>query len=456
MSEQNYSGACETRAVMWRLGTALSLILTGSSVASSETIGGETTAASEEGPAFYAAEPVLREYVVEAIDANPSVQEALAGYRAALERVPQVEALPDPMLSYTQAIRSVETRVGPQRNTFMLSQAFPWFGKLSLRGKVALQKAAAHREMYRARQRQVIADVKKTYYSMAYFDAALRITEEEHAVLDHYERLAQTRYATGGGLQQAVIKIQAEITKVINRLDILRQQRESLSARLNTLLDREPEGPIARVSRLALPEVEIDLGELYALGTANRQELKAAEQLIEGRERAIELAGKDSWPSLRISAGFVNVGERNDPAGIAQPPPDNGKNAFNVSLGLSLPLWRGKYSAGVREASERMLAEQKRYAQLRNTMELSIRDETLRFETLREQIELFERALIPQAEEALRSTESGYATGQLGVLDLLDSERVLLGVRLTHAQYQTDLMSALARLERAVGTRFPR
>ena len=55
-------------------------------------------------------------------------------------------ALPDPMVTFTQAIRSVETRVGPQDNAVMLSQAFPWFGKLDLKGQMAVKAAAAAAE----------------------------------------------------------------------------------------------------------------------------------------------------------------------------------------------------------------------------------------------------------------------------------------------------------------------
>ena len=95
-------------------------------------------------------------------------------------------------------------------------------------------------------------------------------------------------------------------------------------------------------------------------------------------------------------------------------------------------------------------------ADVRNEMEFSIRDQVIRLETLQEQVDLFENALIPQAEEALRSTEAAYETGQLGVLDLLDSERVLLDVRLINARYYSDHLTALADLERALGTRFPR
>ena len=53
------------------------------------------------------------------------------------------------------------------------------------------------------------------------------------------------------------------------------------------------------------------------------------------------------------------------------------------------------------------------------------------------------------------SAEAAYSTGQLGVLDLLDSERVLLEVRLGLAQLNTDYFKALAEMERAVGTAFP-
>ena len=141
---------------------------------------------------------------------------------------------------------------------------------------------------------------------------------------------------------------------------------------------------------------------------------------------------------------------------MAQPPPDNGKNAFNFSVGINIPIWRDKYKAAVQEASENLLAERSNYAHIRNEMEFSVRDQVVRLETLKGQVDLFESVLIPQAEETLRSTEAAYETGQLGVLDLFDSERMLLDVRLINARYYSDYLIALTNLERAIGTRFPR
>jgi outer membrane protein TolC len=410
----------------------------------------------DQPPEYYAESPRLREYVDLALDNNPSIQGVLARYRAALKRVPQVRALPDPMFGFTQAIRSVETRVGPQRNAFVLSQAFPWFGKLDLKGKVSLQEAVSWYQRYRARQRELISQLKVVFYELGYIDAAIRATEEEKSLLEHYEGLAQNQYASGQGLQHAVLKVQAEITRVISRLEILRQQRYSLAANLNTLVDRSPDDPVSTVEILSLPPVELNLEELYALGEQNRHELKATQALMEGSEKAIDLVKKNNWPDLTVSATFINVGDRSDPTGIAMPPPDNGKNAFSLSVGITLPIWRDKYDAEVEEAAETLVAQRNRYADVLNEMEFSVRDQAVRLETLRDQIDLYESALIPQAEETLRSTEAAYQTGQLGVLDLLDSERVLLNARLVNARYCSDFLAALARLEKAVGTKYPK
>ena len=103
-------------------------------------------------PRFYAPEPDLRAFAEDALERSPLVLEEFARYRGALQRVPQVTALPDPMLTFTQALQSVETRVGPQLNTVMISQVFPWFGKLALQGRVALQGAVARYHLYAARQ----------------------------------------------------------------------------------------------------------------------------------------------------------------------------------------------------------------------------------------------------------------------------------------------------------------
>ena len=402
---------------------------------------------------FYAVAPDLREYVTAAVESNPGIFESRARYEAARQRAPQVAAPPDPVVSFTQALRSVETRVGPQLNGVTLTQAFPWFGTLELRGRVALLEATALHHLYQAARRDVIARVKEVYYDLGYVDAALGLAGEEQSLLEHYETLASARYATGQGLQQAVIRLQAEITRVIDRRHLLERQRATLAARLNTLLDRPAEAPVPAVAPLVRPPVAVDRDELYRLGDRNRHELRAASALIEGGERSVELAKKSARPGFTASVGVTNVGRRDDAA--LMPLLDDGRNSVTVSLGMSLPLWGAKYRAGVVEAGAELRAHTRRRAAARNAMEMEVQEALVRLETFDRQIDLLDTVLIPQTEEALRATETAYETGELGVLELLDSERTVIDVRSMRARYLSDILIALTALERAIGTRVP-
>ena len=417
------------------------------------TLAAAQPAAPEETLDFYAAAPDLRAYVVAAVERNPAILESDARYRAARQRVPQVTALPEPVVSFTQALRSVETRVGPQLNSVTLTQTFPWFGTLKLRGQVALLEATARYHDYETARRHVAARVKHTYYDLGYVDAALGLAREEQSLLAHYETLASARYATGAGLQQAVIRLQAEITRVVDRRHQLERQRATLAARLNTLRDLPPEKPVPAVPPLTRPGVEVDREQLHDLGDRHRHELRAAGALIEGGEKSMELARRGSRPDFTASVGVINVGRR-DAAGLPLPP-DNGRNAVTVSLGVSLPMWGAKYRAGVEQAGAEMHAHTRRRAAARNTMELEVEDAIVRLETLDRQIDLLDTVLIPQTEEALRATETAYEAGGLGVLELLDGERTLIDIRSLRARYLSDLLIALAALERAIGTPVP-
>src|SRR6056297_447338 len=83
----------------------------------------------------------LEDYFQVAAENNPQLQASYNEYQAALQRIPQVNALPDPEFSFGYFISPVETRLGPQQAKFSLSQMFPWFGTLEARGDAASLQA---------------------------------------------------------------------------------------------------------------------------------------------------------------------------------------------------------------------------------------------------------------------------------------------------------------------------
>ena len=397
----------------------------------------------------------LAALVAEALEKSPQVREALWDYRAAHERVRQVSALPDPMLSVTRHLRTPETRVGPQTGGISVSQRFPWFGKLSDQGKVAAKQAAAREEMVTARSAEVIRQVKLAYYDLAYLDQAIAITAEEEELLRHYESLAQARYSQGFGLQQAVVKLQAEITRVRFRRQELLRKRTDSEAALNALRDQPVHISIPSVGPVDRPATKVDGEQLQRIARTGRPEVKAALLRMESDNDSVRLARRQYWPDIVVGAGWESVGDRRDEPGRMQPPPANGKDVYSVTIGINIPLFRSKYDAGVRAASARHSAASEAYRNAVNGVDVAVRSAGFALEMIEEQIALFTRALLPQAEQALRSTEEAYSTGTTGVLELLDSEEVLLDVRLGLVRLETDYMKTLAEMERAIGTAFP-
>ncbi len=397
----------------------------------------------------------LAALIDEALQRNPQVREAFSDYQASLQRVPQATALPDPLLGVTQYARTPETRVGPQTTVLSLQQRLPWFGKLSDQGNIAAKHAAVQDEMYQARRAEIVRQVKLAYYDLGYVDRALAVADEEEQLLDSYETMAEARYSQGVGIQQAAVKLQAEITRVLSRKQELRRQRVDAEAVINTLRDRPAETPIPPVTLPKRPEAKIDHGALLEIGRDNRPEVKAAFLEIERNEKSIQLAERQHYPDFTIGASWGNVLGRRDPAGRMTPPPDNGKDVYSVTVGVNIPIFRAKYDAGVQEATERFSASKEAYRSSVNSVALSVRSVGFRLQTIAEQIDLFERALLPQADQALRSTETAYSTGTTGVLDLLDGERMLLDVRLGLARLESDYMKGLAEMERAIGSAFP-
>jgi cobalt-zinc-cadmium efflux system outer membrane protein len=402
-------------------------------------------------PKYSPGDPQLQGYIAEALDRNPAVLQSFASYEAAVQRLPQVSSLPDPMVNLTQYLRSPETRVGPQTTMLTISQNLPWFGKLSDKEKVAAKDAAGTRFLYEAQKSEVVKQVRLAYYSLGFIDQALDITQEDVSVLERYETLARARYEQGIGLQQAVVKLQAEITKDKSHLEELRSQRVDLEASLNLLRDYPSTSPIEKVRLGARPKVGINLDHLYEMGKTHRPEVQAALLQIERNEKRIQLAHKNYWPDFTIGAGVTNVMDRSDPAGILNPPEQNGKNIYSFTVGVNIPLRRRKYDAALMEATQDEIASREGYRNVVNSLESSIRAIGFRIETLDRQINLFENTLLPQAEQAMNSTEAAYSTGTLGVLELLDSERVLLDVRFGLAKLDSDYMKSLAEMERAIG-----
>ena len=414
-------------------------------------------ARAEVAPQGYAThgDAALAALIEASLQRNPRLMRARLDSEAERYRIPQATALPDPKLGLTWHGQTPETRTGPQTGTLSISQEFPWPGKRSDKGRIAAAMAEARHEAARADEARIVRQVKTSYYDLGYLDRAIAMIAEEKQLLRHYESLAQARYAQGYGPQQAPVRLQAEITRVLNRRHGLVRQRLEVIATLNALRESPAGTPVEVSSPLVPPDVVIDRARLQSVGRNLRPEVRAARLLVESDRDRLRLAQKRYWPDIVLGASWGKVAERRDVAGRSAPLPDNGKDVYSLTLGANIPIWRPRYDAAVQEANARLEGAKANHRDAVIGVNLAVRAAELRLGMVDEQMTLFETALVPQAEQALSLAEAAYSTGTAAIAELLDSEQVLFEVRLGLARLQSDYMKALAEMEWAIGSPFP-
>jgi len=409
---------------------------------------GEFTARTAAGDIVVSVTDVnLRLLLDEVFERNPRLARFKAEAAAVEQRTPQVKALPDPTATLTWFVMPPQTRVGPQRAAVNLSQKLPWFGTLKLDEQATLWDAVASRTNLEAAKIKVLTNARTDYHELQFLQVESLVVEEDRATLEHYGELALARYASGVGLDQAVIKIQAEITRTETRLLAIAARRATVVARLNALRDRPQTTPVVVAAPKSRRPTALDLEELRLRALDGRPEIAAANAMVEAAAARVEKSKKAYSPNVVVGLNYGYVSPRDDEAGRLNPPENNGQDILGLTGGVSVPLWRSSLEAGVEEGVQRRLAAEEGRREATATIDGELGDLVHRLPLLTEQLELYDDVLIVQANHSLRSAESAYASGTANALDLLDAERVLLQVRIAAERVRSDRDVAYARLE---------
>ncbi|WP_447978008.1 TolC family protein [Candidatus Nitrospira bockiana] len=397
-----------------------------------------TLANAEPGPAPPLA---LAELIGEAVARNPELQALRQQWEAATSRVPQAQTLPDPtfwiqLWNVPQPFEITRT----QNTIFTLAQRFPFPGKLALKGEVAARGAGMAEQAWHAKEREVIARVKQAYFDLFLADKDIQLHHEQIDLLRQLFESANAKFRTGKGTQVDVLKAQVELSNLHQRLPVLEQRRETVGARLNTLLDRDPQSPFGSPQEPRRKELEQSLEELERMAMAARPELKSAELAVQRNQHARAFAKRQYYPDFELAfQRFQNFQATDGFGAIAQ-----------VSIPFS--FWtKRKYDAGVQEATAAVEAARAEYRTWQNVTRFQIKDLVAQVRAQQRVAELYRTTILPQAEQNLEAARAGYRTGRNDFLHVIEAERALLEFRLAYYRALVDREHQVAALEQVVG-----
>ena len=440
-------------------------------------------AADIEPPEFYADNEELGAYLHEAAENHPILEARYEQWRAAMEEIPQVTSLDDPMLSYTQFLQSDQMRFG-----VMIGQRFPWFGRLAAQGDEAAAEAEAALQRVYVERDALFARVKEAYFEYAYLAQRREVLDKQIELLEIMLESAEPLYAIGRARQDDLFRLEIEITQLMDQYNRIVDMRPAASRRLSEAIGREEREMLPWPEEAEMPPSPPPSSMVAAHIRVANPELTELEHVRESRRHAVEQARLERYPDITFGIGYERMRDPRGPSpigptldalmsvenlarGNAMSPlrplmdlntianyPDrvsdpSMRDNVMVSVEMRIPIQRERIDAGIRQAKarERAARHEERTRQL--ALDRDGRQALFEVEDAKRRYNLFSDSLIPQAEETFESLERSYISGatDTNLIDVLDTQRMLLDFELEQVGALRDWHVAVAELERLMG-----
>lgn len=409
--------------------------------------------------------------------ANPEVQADLAYYEGRLQKAPQQRALPDPMAQF-------EVMVADDDSTsyaLQLVQPIPWPRRLRLKGQLAEKEAAIAFESHQIRLLDIVHELSRRYYELAFEYASLDLVREEKAYIDQLLETAGVGYAVGRHGREALLKAQTESARLDNvilaYLGRIEALRAALRARVGDLAVADAllaQGRTASLNQVPLALPDAPLEDLLAEAMRLLPEATQLDQKIELGQIAYSLARADYVPDFMVGIKYMYMDNENksksarapmtvDAGGMAAAPSprDTGgmsgakdRNSVEFMVGFTIPIPNARRRAQLLEArameNEARLRKQALTVNTATALEAAFS----RLYSLADQYTVYESTLIPLAVDTYETSRAEYETGVGGYLDLLDAQRTFLRLRHEQLEIKRDCLLLIADIQRLTGARF--
>ena len=369
--------------------------------------------------------------------------------QAELERIPQVTALPDPQFNNTfwpLHDNALQTAGGRIANQMSLQQGVPFPDKLRAKGAIVGREAQMAQAEVERIERQITESVRLAYYEVWYATRAIEIIEETRDLVDDLTKVAEARYRSGG-TQQDVLRAQLETDRLDDQLVQLRKQKQVSQADLAALL-QQPESLIPEaVEDLGLSDAPMQLDGLIAQAEQCNPNLRGLAAEIQRDREKQRLACLQQYPDFMVGLNWGIVSDSHDVLSSVADGHDN----LRVTFGTTLPVWREKINAGVREANRRTNSTQQRLEAERDDIYGRLRRLLAQADSLVEQTDIYENRLVPRTEDTLKLAIADYRGERTDFFTLIETYRELLMFETQLARINATLAGTIAQIDRTVG-----
>lgn len=387
----------------------------------------------------------LDAYLEHAFSNRPELRAGLQRWRASQHRVDTVDELGPLTLSYAFFLRSVETRVGPQRHRAGIKQTIPWPGKAQSQMDTERARVRVSEHQFSTQLVDTRWQVVDAYWANWQVMQHHMLHEQHTEIVRMLAESARSRLETGqarvADVSQADLLLSRTVDDAAESLEDHR--RASYALARATGLNFDDDLPISgEPPDPRLPAEPIE--DLIAAARAHPN-IESIRALKETSNRQASAAAQRRRPDLTLGLEWIETGGAIDPQ-----MPESGKDPVIASVSISLPIWAGETYASEEQARAEALAFESDARAAERDAESALRQAVAGLRDTAKRIRLYESTLIPQAESMLGSVSGAYEVGKTQIASLLIAQDELLNLRLRLVMVRAEHERQWAALERIV------
>lgn len=316
-----------------------------------------------------------------------------------------------------------------------VGQPVEWPAVRSARQRVAdLGLATANVGMSETRL-NLASQVKVAFFDLLLAQQDAELARQNLDTVEGVARIVKARVKSGEAPQFESIKAEVEVLKARQQLaradNLVRINRVAVDTFTGGALG--PSYSVYGEFRIVPRDLQID-----GLMVRMMEQHPTIQRLLKSVEQSdwkIEFERQARVPTVTVNGSYWR---------------EIGREAFQGGLSIPMPLWyrrQGEIAASL-GAKRRDEAELLR---TRNELGRAVYQHYQDVRTTAELIDVFDKGLLKQAQEALRLAQFSFQQGASSLLEVLDAQRVQRQILLDYALARHDLSVSLARLEQAVG-----
>lgn len=340
----------------------------------------------------------------------------------------------------------IEIELGAKHNLQGQAQiVYPLFtwGRLSNTYRQAVLGEQAAERALEAIQLDVELKVRQAFHAVLLMESFVEVSEQSLAQVEKRHKLAQEQKAAGITTRLEVIRANVQVVNTCSQLIQARNQRKLAKENFKLTLGLPLDQTVLIEGKLHAERKHVDIEQAILTALERRPEIHQFNIQEQIGEKQVKVAKAGNKPTISTFGNYMFNDSERQVFGTA----------WNVGFAIQFPIFDG-FSTRAQVNQARINLDQLRTNKglILDTIKLETKAAVFDLQEAQKLIEVQE-GIVGQAAEALRIANAQHETGLITGVELTDVEMSYTQAQVNQLQAIHDYIVAVARVERAIGTR---